>query len=209
MVMSKRGMFVVVEGPDGVGKSTTARRLASEMGAFYTYEPTDWLIPRLALASWGDYSWRERALLFAADRALHLHDVIRPALEGGNTVVCDRYELSFFVYQMVDAGHGAALTNAASGDRRLLRELSCDNLAPDVVLLLQLDPAEITQRIATRGDPLSYYEQPDRQRRVLDVYENEAIYLARGDVMRVHATGTPDDVVRTCRLQIERHCGIA
>lgn len=143
------GLFIVFEGGDGVGKSTQARRLAAwltEHGreVVRTFEPGDTAaggeIRRLVLdhAS-GELDPRAEALLYAADKAQHLFEVVRPALERGAVVVCDRYVDSMLAYQ--GAGRVLDLAEVA----RIARWATAD-LRPDLTVLLDLDP-----RLAVSG----------------------------------------------------------
>ena len=103
------GAFVVLEGGDGVGKSTQLELLAAwAVGAARraggTFEPGDTaagkLIRRLVLdPATGDLRPAAEALLYAADKAQHVDEVVRPALARGELVVCDRYVDSMIAYQ--------------------------------------------------------------------------------------------------------------
>jgi dTMP kinase len=208
--MAKHGRLICCEGPDGVGKSTISRQLAKELHAVWTREPTEQLVPRLVAPDWGEYLWWEHATLFAADRAIHLHDVIRPALAAGETVVCDRYELSTFVYQLVDAGcplpydrnpDVAHVQNFQENHlRSQLQMLAHDNAKPDLVMVFELPDVELSKRIASRGLPLSYYEQPERQALVRRRYSVEAEIMSRNGVRlwTVDASGSEAEVLKRC-----------
>src|SRR5688572_32247174 len=99
--MATSGVFVVLEGGDGSGKSTQARLLVSRLRdlgreVVATREPgateTGAAIRSLVLGG-GDLDPRAEALLIAADRAEHVAEVIRPALDRGAVVVSDRYKI--------------------------------------------------------------------------------------------------------------------
>ena len=106
---SPTGAFVVFEGGDGVGKTTQVDRLCAwltERGyeVVRTFEPGDTdvgaAIRRIVLdPATGEMSPRAEALLYAADKAQHLHAVVEPALRRGAVVVCDRYVDSMLAYQ--------------------------------------------------------------------------------------------------------------
>lgn len=142
--MSERGLFIVFEGGDGVGKTTQQALLAEKLRAgghevVLTREPGDSragaVIRQLLLdPATGDLDPRAEALLYAADKAQHLAEVVRPALERGAMVVCDRYIDSMLAYQgagrVLDPDEVAAL--AAWATR---------GLRPDLTVLLDLDPA--------------------------------------------------------------------
>jgi dTMP kinase len=110
-----RGIFITFEGIEGCGKSTQAARLAEhlthshELEVLTTREPggTEGTRQIRALLADPDSRWDPRAelLLFLADRAEHVAHVIRPALERGAIVLCDRYSDSTTAYQGYGRGH--------------------------------------------------------------------------------------------------------
>jgi dTMP kinase len=137
------GVFVVFEGGDGVGKTTQVTRLCAVLAqdgheVVRTFEPGDSVlgarIRRLVLdPETGDLAPRAEALLYAADKAQHLHAVVRPALARGAVVVCDRYVDSMLAYQ----GAGRVLAEAeVEGVARWATE----DLRPDLTVLLDVDP---------------------------------------------------------------------
>ncbi len=167
------GRFVVFEGGEASGKSTQARRLAERWGARLTFEPGDTPVGAQLRAillnpATGDLDPRAEALLMAADRAHHVSTLIRPALESGRDVVCDRYVGSSVAYQ----GHGRGLGAEAVAR---LSTFATDGLVPDLVVLLDV-PAEVA---AAR---MELAETPDRleaagtefHRRVADGYQAQA-----------------------------------
>ena len=135
-------MFVTLEGPDGSGKSSLLRGLAGRLTAagcdvVATREPGSTplgeQVRRLVLDTEPkiDRTGRADALLFAASRAQHVHEVIRPALARGALVVCDRYTDSSMAYQGV--GSGVPLDELAAVQR-----FATGGLAPDLTILLDL-----------------------------------------------------------------------
>lgn len=141
-------MFIVFEGGEGAGKSTQARLLANALGAVLTSEPAN----RLILQQ--DMPARVEALLFAADRARHVSEVVRPALERGEAVVCDRYIASSLAYQGV--GRDLPLHEVEA-----LSEFAVDGVYPDLTVLLDLDPVDGYQRIVDRRRPVDRMERED------------------------------------------------
>ena len=148
-------MFVSFEGLDGSGKSTQLRLLAERLTAagrdvVVTREPGGTelgeRIRELVLHGGHVAPWAEAAL-YAASRAQHVEEVIRPALERGASVICDRYVDSSVAYQGVARGLGL--------DRiRDLNLAAVGGLEPDRTSLLLLDPAEIPSRLPGQHDRL-------------------------------------------------------
>ncbi|WP_281261626.1 dTMP kinase [Geodermatophilus tzadiensis] len=136
-------MFVAFEGGEGTGKSTQARLLLDWLGlhelpARITHEPGGTppgaRIRALLLdPATGDLAPRAEALLYAADRAHHVHAVVRPALEAGEVVVTDRYVDSSLAYQ------GAGRTLDLDEVRRI-STWATGGLVPDLTVLLDLPP---------------------------------------------------------------------
>ncbi|MDE0654330.1 MAG: dTMP kinase [bacterium] len=138
------GRFVVLEGGESVGKSTQAAWLATRRGADLTFEPGGTRLGqelrRLLLGEAGvRLDVYSEALLMAADRAQHVAESIRPALEAGRDVVCDRYIGSSLAYQ----GYGRGLDVDTV---RLLSEVATGGLWPDLVILLDMDPQRARER---------------------------------------------------------------
>lgn len=148
---SPRGLFITLEGGDGVGKSTQAALLEEWLvgrgrTVVRTREPGGTAagleIREIVLHHRGDIAPRAEALLYAADRAHHVATLVRPALERGDVVVQDRYIDSSVAYQ----GAGRVL----GGDE--VRELSlwaAEGLLPDLTILLDLDEATARARLDT------------------------------------------------------------
>ncbi|ERK72358.1 MULTISPECIES: dTMP kinase [Leifsonia] len=145
------GLFITLEGGDGVGKSTQAALLTEWLQSegrtvVRTREPggTDAgvEIREIVLHHRGDIAPRAEALLYAADRAHHVATLVRPALERGDVVVQDRYIDSSVAYQ----GAGRVL----GGDE--VRDLSLwatEGLLPDLTILLDLDETTARARLDT------------------------------------------------------------
>ena len=131
-----RGRLVALEGIDGCGKSTQARRLADAIDAVLTREPGGTDLGRALRAvllepSDAAVSDRAEALLMAADRAQHVIEVIEPALAVGRWVVTDRFSASTLAYQ--GSGRGLGLDELDSLIRWATRGLEPDlNVLVDV-----------------------------------------------------------------------------
>lgn len=140
--MAGRGRFITFEGGEGAGKSTQARLLADRLRSqgqpvVLSREPAG-----TELGRWLMTLLREKGLLlepmaelllFEAARAQHVAEVIRPALERGDTVICDRYIDSTLAYQ----GYGRGLD---LGLIRTLNNAATGGLTPDITVLLDVSP---------------------------------------------------------------------
>src|ERR1700733_15374352 len=152
--MSRRGKFITFEGLDGTGKSTQLRKLAEALreagyDVVETREPggtaTGEKIRRVLLdSSTLDLSPRAEMALMFASRAQHIAEVILPALDRGQIVLCDRFTDSTEAYQ----GHGRKLGSEAVRD---LHRVLCGNLQPDLTILLDSDPAFCVSRARLRN----------------------------------------------------------
>lgn len=192
---SDRGLFLVLDGLDGCGKSTQAgllvRALERERGRapLHLREPGSTRagerIRALLLDPQTPLGPAPQALLFAAARRQMLDECVRPALESGRDVVCERFHPSTFAYQGVALGLGEeavlALLADWAGDPR-----------PDLTVILELDPAEAAARRAG-GDR---FESREREfhgkvaqgyRRYAERSERVAVVNARGAIDEVHA----------------------
>jgi dTMP kinase len=164
---SPRGKFVTLEGVDGSGKTTLGKALAARLNAVHTREPTDGVAGRAIRGLTSEEGFDERAVLhlFLADRLQHVNNLILPALESGQTVICDRYMHSTLAYQ-AHLGMGGQLRN-------LHRPWAPE---PDRVLLLDIDPEVAAKRLEARGK-LDAFEGLERQKAV----RREYLRLARFD----------------------------
>jgi len=146
-------VFVSFEGIDGCGKTTQAQLLAESLrgegrDVVLTREPGGTplgeQVRRLVLH--GDHvaPWAEAAL-YAAARAQHVDEVIRPALARGATVVCDRYLDSSVAYQ--GGGRGLGVDTVLE-----LNLAVVDGLLPDRTVLVELDPETAAARVGSSGD---------------------------------------------------------
>jgi len=188
-----RGRFITMEGPDGCGKSTQMKHLAEHlrrMGHRLTVTrepggcPISERIRSLVLDAKEDKMCDlTEALLFAAARAQHAEEVIRPALERGDTVLCDRFLDSSLVYQGAARGLGMELVAA-------LNEKAVEGLAPDRTILMMLDPIEAIRRRRAENAPDRLEGDDDFARRVYEGY----LRLARENPDRVRLVDASGDV---------------
>ena len=193
--MAGRGRLIALEGIDGCGKTTQAHRAGRRAWArCYTSEPGDSALGaalrRLLLdPDLPALSARAEALLMAADRAEHVDEVIRPALEVGRWVVTDRFSGSTLAYQ----GHGRGL---GLDGLRVLVDWAADGVAADLVVLVDVPLTVARERLGSaRPDRLEGLDERFHQR-VRDGF----LALADDDPERwavVDGTGDIDDLART------------
>lgn len=151
--MSSRGLFITVEGIDGCGKSTQARLIAAaleaaghdvlrlrEPGGVKISEQIREILLDPANAEMGDVC---ELLLYEAARAQLVHQVIRPALAAGKTVVCDRFYDSTTAYQAFADGLDRNMVSQAN-------ELAVDGCRPDLTLVFDLPVEDALRRRSGR-----------------------------------------------------------
>ncbi len=174
------GFFITFEGPDGSGKSTQIQALAEHLRALghavtLTREPGGTEISEeirnlLHDLRYRDMQPRAEILLYSAARAQLVGQVIRPRLQAGATVLCDRYADSTLAYQ--GFGHGLDQDTL-----RLITAFATQDLKPDLTLLLDLDPAIGLRRRQADGvewNRLDNYDLAFHQR-VRDGYHRLAL----------------------------------
>ncbi len=141
---NEKGLFITFEGPEGAGKSTQVELLcnvfeSNKISYIKTREPGGTVFAEKIRAILKDtdlnniLSVRTEALLFQAARAQHVYEKIKPALDLGKVVVCDRYADSSVVYQGIARGLGKK-------EIEILNNFSTCNLVPDLTILLDIDP---------------------------------------------------------------------
>jgi dTMP kinase len=151
----RAGLFVTVDGPSGVGKTTTITHLAQLLRAdnrpvHLTAEPSRGPLGRLAYDLTDTVTGPALACLYAADRYHHLQTEIRPHLDVGHLVLCDRYVSSALVMQRLDGLEFDFLWNL---------NLLADR--PDLSIILTADPDLIAARLAARGPHNRLQRQDD------------------------------------------------
>ena len=154
-MLNKRGLFLTLEGAEGVGKSTNigfVTQYLEKRGIEYvlTREPGGTQLAErirdllLAVHEEPMSGLTELLLVFAA-RAQHLDKIIEPALAAGKWVVCDRFTDATFAYQ--GAGRGLSMETIDQ-----LQSMVQGDLRPDLTIILDLDPEIGMQRASNRGE---------------------------------------------------------
>ena len=183
--MNGRGVFICIEGLDGCGKTTHAKRLEKKLWkshkAVYTAEPSrgriGTFIRKRYLYSKKRLSSIAEALLFAADRFEHVENEILPALRRGKLVISDRYIYSSLAYQ---GASGVSLEWIEKINRHALRA--------DLALFIDVDPKIVMRRLKPMR---SVMENLKTQRRVREIYLK---FVEKGELVRIDGNRSRGEV---------------
>ena len=169
----KSGLFITMEGPDGSGKSTQIEAIKNFLEKrgekiVITREPGGTSISEKIRELLLDRENSEmdpmaEALLYAAARAQHVAQVIRPALEEGTHVICDRFIDSSIAYQ----GYGRMLGDSVA----IINAYAVNECVPDVTFFMKLNPEVGKSRIKTSDQDRIEMEKIDFHNRVFAGYE--------------------------------------
>ncbi|MGB3501041.1 MAG: dTMP kinase [Mesorhizobium sp.] len=199
----ERGLFITFEGGEGAGKSVQVKRLAESLRAdgrdvVVTREPggspgaeaVRYVLLSGAAESFGPAM---EAVLFAAARSDHVEQVIRPSVDAGRIVLCDRFMDSTRVYQGVTG-------DLSDEFIRQLEDVAINGMRPDLTIILDLDPREGLARASKRRGE----ETPDRfEKETLSVHQRRRkafLAIAKAEPDRcvvVDALQTPELVARS------------
>ncbi|MGD6807321.1 MAG: dTMP kinase [Candidatus Bathyarchaeia archaeon] len=171
--MTKKGIFIVIEGLDGSGKTTQATLLAEKLAKTYkvhlTAEPSrgkiGTFIREACLYEQTRLPVEAEALLFAADRIEHMQKELQPALDEGKLVICDRYVYSTLAYQ---GSLGLSLDWIKTTNARALQ--------PDFALFIDVPPEKVLKRLQRKK---SVMETLETQTKVREIYLK---YVEKGEL---------------------------
>ena len=191
--MQKPGHLIILEGIDGTGKSTQAKRLGAWFEArgrefVLGREPTDgpWGRKLRESAATGRLSPEDELEYFLKDRRQHVEEVIQPALDAGKVVILDRYYFSTMAYQGARGFDPAEI-------RRKNEEFAP---RPDLLVILDLDVETALERIGSRGDTANEFEKRESLQRCREIF----LSLADEPFARVVDSGSSlDDVAAAIR----------
>ena len=187
--MGKRGAFICIEGLDASGKTTHTHYLVDDLRrrgfkAVYTTEPSPGKIGEFIRAYVLHRKKRVssvvEALLFAGDRVDHIERLVKPALQKGKIVVCDRYLYSSLAYQ------GAAGLNLD-----WIRQINRNALTPDLAIYLDVPPEIVLKRMRRKK---SVMERLQIQRKVEEIYMR---LVEDGLLVRVDGNRAKDEVSKS------------
>jgi len=176
----QRGMFVCIEGLDGSGKTTQAKRLVKNLrrrgfDAVYTTEPSTGKVGKLIRSFVLDREERVpialEALLFAADRVDHVEAVVKPLLKQGKVVVCDRYVYSTLAYQ-----------GAVGLDLEWIERINRFALKPNLALFIDVPTDVVVKRLKRKRTVMETRRNQEKVREVyLKMVREQRLTLVDGD----------------------------
>ena len=183
--MGKKGIFIVIEGLDGSGKTTQANLLAKKLSqnhsVLLTAEPSRGKIGTFiregCLYEDKRLPTEAEALLFASDRIEHMYKEIKPALDEGKLVICDRYIYSSLAYQ-----------GSAGLSLEWIKTINARALQPDFSIFIDVSPERVLDRLQRKK---SVMETLETQRKVREVYLK---FVEKGELARIDGD-KPKDVV--------------
>jgi dTMP kinase len=182
-------MFVVIDGPDGAGKTTLARRVvlalcALGVSAHYTHEPSDSMIGRdiREYLRTGNIVPDKLLDLFLEDRRLHLSEEVMPMLARGVVVVCDRYKYSTVCYQHLQ---GFALEHLVALN---------GFLSPDVAFLVRLSADTAVERIRDRGRSKDIFEVETLVQKSVEVFAKMHELFPEENIQYLDGLRQPDSL---------------
>ena len=205
------GCFITLEGGEGSGKSTLISALAARahehhINVVTTREPGGTplaeALRNLALNPAKGESWSPmaEALLMNAARSDHLDKKIRPALQAGQWVLCDRFSDSTLAYQSVD--HGVSQSTLLT-----MEALVVESTRPDVTLILDAPPEKLLERRQARGSASDAFEKRPMayHRKVREAFLSIARKWPERCIV-LDATQTPERLLEEAWAAIEARC---
>ena len=191
--MNLKGVFIVIEGLDGSGKTTQTYLLAQKLSKNYpvnlTAEPSrgkiGTFIRQCCLYEDKRLPTEAEALLFAADRIEHLQNEIKPALDEGKIVVCDRYTYSSLAYQ-----------GSAGLSLDWIKTINARALQPDFAIFIDVPPEKVLNRLQRKK---SVMETLETQQKVREVYLK---YVEKGELVSINGDNPKDAVAEALYAKV-------
>lgn len=194
----KHGFLIAIEGIDGSGKSTLAHNLfalatQNNLSVILTKEPGSTPLGKQLrqIVQTKDVAKTPIAefLLFAADRAQHMHEVIKPALKDNKLIITDRMADSSLVYQGYGRGLSLDMINKVN-------EWALNGVKPDLTIYVCIDIDTAWQRILARNEALTTFEQEKRDFTQRLIHGFDTLYKNRTDVITIDGKKTPEQITQ-------------
>ena len=193
--MSKKGVFICIEGLDGCGKTTQAKLLAKKLresqSAVYTAEPSSGkigtYIRECCLYGEKRLSTVVEALLFAADRIEHVETEVLPALNQGKLVISDRYVYSSLAYQ-----------GAAGLSLEWIEKVNEHALQPNLALFIDVEPKIVMSRLKPQK---SVMENLETQQKVREIYLK---FVEKGSLTRINGNKSQNEVAKDLHAVVKK-----
>lgn len=198
MINVQPGILIALEGIDGSGKTTLAQFLAHQLthagySVVLTKEPggTEFGKHMRAMLQSRPTALTPQTefLLFAADRAQHMQEIIRPALSAGKVVISDRLSDSSVAYQ----GYGRGV------DVDMIKQINSwimGSIKPTITVYLELDSQTAYQRIEQRKEQLTDFEKEQKSFFERVIHGFETLYKDRKDIIRLDARQKPEIIAQ-------------
>ena len=191
--MGKKGVFIVIEGLDGSGKTTQAvlltQKLMENYDVFCTAEPSNGKIGTFIREDclYGEkrLPTEAEALLFAADRIEHLKKEIKPALDEGKVVICDRYIYSSLAYQ-----------GSAGLSLDWIKTINARALQPDFAIFIDVPAERVIERLQRKK---SVMETLETQQKVREVYLK---FVKKGELVAVDGDAAKEVVAEALYAKV-------
>lgn len=195
MSLLNQGLLIAIEGIDGSGKSTLARSLHTSLQQFkciLTKEPGGTPFGMMLRTILQDKNVKRcpqsEFLLFAADRAQHMEQVIKPHLTNNYIVISDRLADSSLVYQ----GYGRGLNRDTIN---YINSWAMQGIKPDLTLYVHVDIDCAMQRIMSRQETITSFEQEKKEFFTRVIQGFNTIYANRADVITIDGTQPAEECV--------------
>ena len=202
----KKGLFIVFEGCEGAGKSTVVKRLyeylkSTNVDTIVTREPGGGSISEqirevIVSKENTDMTLITEILLYAASRNQHIHDIIKPALEAGKVILCDRFVDTSIVYQGF-VGGGLDIVG-------VINKIAIEDVVPDAIIYLDIDPKIGLDRIAKNNRETNRFDEKslDFHNKCHSAYDARYEYI--DNVYRIDASLPEEEVIDKCMVALAK-----